>query len=977
MPVEVTSATTDSVRLLANPDGTMTQEISAVPVRVRRGSGWVPVDTSLAVNADGSWSPRAAVSSMTVSGGGSGPFARFGLASSAVSLSWPSALPVPVVSGSSATYVDALPGVDLVVRVGADSFSEVLVVKTAAAAASSALAKVTFGLGVSGGTVKTESGGGFTVRNALGAVVMSSAMPLAWDSSGSAATAAGPGPSVTSTSTAAPVTTAAAATTGTSAGARTAGSSVAAAVAASGSSVDGPGQGAVVAPVGESVSSTAVSLVPPGLLTSASTVFPVYVDPSITPGNKARAMVDKTYPTTSYYNWTDDDQGVGYQNFTGVSTKRLWFQFPTSTLAGKHILSAQLKDVETWASSCTAYPVEAWLTGAVSSGTTWNNQPSWNTKIATANVSYGRAGCTTSPTSTTSPAVSPSPFTVEWDVTSGQATAAAAKVSNTTYGLRVPDETNPNAWKRFSINASLIVRYNTKPNLPTSLVGPGGSCATSAGSAPRVGGMAASTAKLTATATDPDGDDVLPTFQYETPLGAAVKVPADRHAGGSFTVTFLQDLAMNGTWMYRVMNTDYTGFRDASGNLVSDTSSWTSWCYFVVDVQAPAPPPVVLTNPTQPVRADGSQQVDLGASLSFRFGGESGVVGYRWALNGDAPTSATLSVASGAAATTTLSVGGSGPNTLWVWAYDSVGNQSGPTEFDMFANGFYPTRWGFNDTNAPPAAFDTYCNAKLTGTGSAASAITWSTGVTRGLGVQGAGGFGDQGLSFAGAGMAATTGAAPIVNTAAGSQPYTVFGWVRVDPSVLNDPRTGAPPKLVGTSPRIAMSVDGASGSVLKVGLIPDPGTDTPGAARFAVILGGAGTSTFTVMDENTPVTSDQWYQVTASVVPGKDKVELNVSYLDQWGVLSAVTVSSQSWGAPFAPAAPTSSLRLGSAKPTTAAPSTPVNPWIGYVDEVYALRGASLSTNGAVSQDLVAWMTALPPFGHTSAPLAGPCYTG
>jgi len=68
---------------------------NVLPVRVRQGGTWGPVSTSLRRSASGALA--------TISAG-----------DSKLSLSWPGQLPTPTVSGSSATYKNVLPGVDLV-----------------------------------------------------------------------------------------------------------------------------------------------------------------------------------------------------------------------------------------------------------------------------------------------------------------------------------------------------------------------------------------------------------------------------------------------------------------------------------------------------------------------------------------------------------------------------------------------------------------------------------------------------------------------------------------------------------------------------------------------------------------------------------------------------------------------------------------------------------------------------------------------
>lgn len=71
--VEVTSRRTEKMRVLANPSGTMTVEEHTQPFQVRRGAGWVPVDTNLQVGANATVNPVATVTDLVLSGGGLGP----------------------------------------------------------------------------------------------------------------------------------------------------------------------------------------------------------------------------------------------------------------------------------------------------------------------------------------------------------------------------------------------------------------------------------------------------------------------------------------------------------------------------------------------------------------------------------------------------------------------------------------------------------------------------------------------------------------------------------------------------------------------------------------------------------------------------------------------------------------------------------------------------------------------------------------
>ena len=52
VPLVVDALTTSTSVVTANPDGVLTMVSSPRPVRVREGSGWVPVDTSVVAGWD-------------------------------------------------------------------------------------------------------------------------------------------------------------------------------------------------------------------------------------------------------------------------------------------------------------------------------------------------------------------------------------------------------------------------------------------------------------------------------------------------------------------------------------------------------------------------------------------------------------------------------------------------------------------------------------------------------------------------------------------------------------------------------------------------------------------------------------------------------------------------------------------------------------------------------------------------------------
>lgn len=137
-PVVIGGLTTATTTVTAEPGGQLSLAEHVLPVRVRRGAGWVPVSTALRRNADGSLSPVAVPGdTVSFSGGGSAPMATVAADGTSLALRWPGSLPTPVISGSSATYRNVLPGVDLVLTATAavsGGFSQTLVVHDAAAA---------------------------------------------------------------------------------------------------------------------------------------------------------------------------------------------------------------------------------------------------------------------------------------------------------------------------------------------------------------------------------------------------------------------------------------------------------------------------------------------------------------------------------------------------------------------------------------------------------------------------------------------------------------------------------------------------------------------------------------------------------------------------------------------------------------------------------------------------------------------------
>ncbi|HET9893318.1 MAG TPA: hypothetical protein VFQ44_00025 [Streptosporangiaceae bacterium] len=150
--VVVAPDTTPTSVTAADPDGTFTNTVSALPVRVRRHGAWVRASARL-IRARGALSPAAATEPVTLSAGGAGPMAELrGPHGQNLTLWFPGRLPVPTISGATAIYRSVRPGIDLrLTATTTGGITQTLVARTAAAAASHWLRAFTERYAASGG----------------------------------------------------------------------------------------------------------------------------------------------------------------------------------------------------------------------------------------------------------------------------------------------------------------------------------------------------------------------------------------------------------------------------------------------------------------------------------------------------------------------------------------------------------------------------------------------------------------------------------------------------------------------------------------------------------------------------------------------------------------------------------------------------------------------------------------------------------
>ncbi|MDT9681043.1 DNRLRE domain-containing protein [Streptomyces sp. TRM76323] len=386
--VEVPGARTENTTTWANPDGTVSVETHAGPVRFRKGGKWVDIDPTLRRAADGSVRAVAHPHGLRIAGRtgeGGGDLLTLGGGGRTVTLGWKGPLPEPVLSGHRATYANVLPATDLVVEATRTGFEQYLVVKDRSAA--DEVESFTLPLRTEGLTTTRNSDGSlsFTDPSTKKAVGRLPA-PVMWEAGRQKR--------------------------GGQDGRRT----------AVGMTLEREG------------GRLGLRLTPDrDFLASPDTRYPVTIDPAV--------FLSPHVDTTVVRGSQEDFSGaVGLRvgRESGKEAARSFVQFPrTPGMTGGAVLDAQLSLFPLSSAQCAPRSWEVWDTGAVSSATRWGTQPAWRTKAATSTLTSGAsADC---------PARE-----VTLDVTSLVSQWAAVDRATDTLGLRATDENDTSAFKVFA-----------------------------------------------------------------------------------------------------------------------------------------------------------------------------------------------------------------------------------------------------------------------------------------------------------------------------------------------------------------------------------------------------------------------------------------------------------------------------------------------------------------------------------------------
>ncbi|KFG71652.1 LamG-like jellyroll fold domain-containing protein [Streptomyces mutabilis] len=782
--VEVTTERGERTTVFANPDGsTFTLEESSVPVRVAKpGGGWQAPDPTLETRSDGSVGPKAASADMSFSGGGDASLARIEEQGRWLELDWPGSLPEPQLDGSSALYPEVLPGVDLKVTATAESFQQVLVVKTPEAAENEELKKLTFGLESDGLDVVEGAVGNLAALDDDGQAVFKAPPAQMWDSAGQSA----PQPKTQLLRAEAEQPEPADPAEG----------------AASGTGLE-PGQGDTVTRMDVRVHEDALTVVPDAqmLAETDESAFPLFIDPTITWGESERTLLRSDgYESYGWGNGSDNlGKGAGkcgswsgYYCGPGY-VQRLYFEFSPASLKGKKVLDATFRVTEPWAFQCSPRWVDLVRTNNISSSTTWSSRPKELDWMGDRYVSAGR-GSLCDPDSPDAPIeFNDNPEETNENLTPTVQNFAAGKFSRFTLEIRAHDESDTSAWKRFRNDAVLAVDFVGLPDKPTGIAlmtGSGAVCERSA-SDPAVVSDPTPTLRAYAQTKaggekeaqlrvyfDLDHKNADGSWTDTTPGNGSVR-PSSGYTGDGKSVTLTWSTLTDGK-LYRYQAWTHSFYNAGKSHLSSGTSGW---CYFKVDSTAPKAPKVTVGAPysacTDTACAPGGGP-NQPATLSFAAAaGDANNVSYQYKLSSDDAWSSELK---GASVTQKITPERSGTYSVYVRAKDDVGRWGAQNVLDfLVAAGEGPIgRWHFDEASGlavDAATADGKDDATLGG-----SAVRDDRG-RRGLITHDGEGnpletpVTDRGLSLNGTSAYAQT-SAPVIET---RHAFTLSAWVRLD----------------------------------------------------------------------------------------------------------------------------------------------------------------------------------------------------
>lgn len=578
------SLLTETTEVTATPDGEFTAEVHAGPVRYKDADGnWRPVDLDLARRPDGTVAPKGHPRGLVISGAagkGEHDLARLSSGETKLTLGWSGVLPKPGLKGTTATYREVRPGVDLIIDATRTGFEQFLVVKNRAAAAQ--VKTIAMPWRTAGVVPSVGAGGGLTLRDKRGKYVGHVPPAVMWD-----------------------------ATVG----------------AESGDHLRRAPVPMAVKP-GAKSGSKALALTPArDFFSDPATKYPVTIDPSPTlkPGfdTFVQDNIGSDLSTSKELKLGSVTEGSTYR-------ARSFIRWPTTALAGKRVTKATMFLWNTHSWNCAAQEWQVWITDAVGTSTRWSKQPKWwsDRPIAKSTMTKGYSGCTAG--------------FITANVQPLFDFAADRSFNTLTTGLRakLSDENDPgtHSWKKFQSSEDakdpyVAVTYNTKPSAPTNLRIGGKSCGPA--DPPAFVSKNSNYPSAQAKASDPDKTERGLKVQFfvakkGAPMPEKFTMEKAAISGSTATIAIPKTASL-------VENQAYTMYAKTYDGL--DYSELSVACNFTIDSTGPQfPPTVTSTDYPECSDPEACEPVGgVGKSGLFTFGahGVADVVQYRYWFDGD------------------------------------------------------------------------------------------------------------------------------------------------------------------------------------------------------------------------------------------------------------------------------------------------------------------------------------------------------
>ncbi|WP_147457159.1 LamG domain-containing protein [Micromonospora pisi] len=827
-------------QVVALAEGGFRYQASVAPQRVRRADGsWAPISPDLVRQADGSLKPAATLADVSFSAGGSGPLVTWREGVSTFTLSWPlGALPVPKVSGATATYESVLSGVNLHVTATAEGYTHSVELLTPAAAKNPAVRQLRY---VTGGNTRVERASDGTLRllGSGGGVVATSGAARMWDSSSDPARAGEVLPAV--------------------AAARASGR-VAVPVGEPATAVE-PAVTSRIAPVGLALDGEQLTVVPDSkLLADPALTYPVFVDP---PFEKFRSRW--AYATSNGENNDGSSARVGREPAdTGSGERyRSFFEFDTAPLLRKKIMTANVRLVLDHSYSCDSTPVRMYRTSGITVGSAgrmgWTTRPLPGVFVAGWDGHANETGgCGAVQDDMDAEFGGSIKGDLQWALDSGYTGYTVGLCACDTNGA---EESNQERWKRFYTDkAWLEVTYDSVPATPTSLTTTGQACGATIGT---------SSPTFRAFYGDPDGanDSLTGHLEFQLlPDGPVVGITGPTKPGNSYGDYVLASLGSGSpegkTFQWRVKTRDAAGW---------ESPDWSPWCRFTVDTAKPPRPGVSSSGYPN----DGVAHGGPGISAIFTFtAGVSDVTRYVYGWAGSPQPMTTVNVSPGASYSVVLTPPRYSSNTLNVYSLDGANKQSDTHSYSFLVKA--PTapvaHWPLDTIDAHNLT-DQIGNADLTPTGN----LSWAND-SRIIGAATA--------SFDRSVHLLTSG--PAVNT---TQSYSVATWVRLGDFDPSDPDIDLPDWNL-----TAVSQSGTKVGAFALGVRMLDGQPHWGLALPGIDMGEGGSGTTHVVSPAALTVRDvgRWVHLAAAYDSATREARL---YVD--GVLAAsATRTPATWNA-------------------------------------------------------------------------------